>query len=85
MQGSCEPTDQKTTLAASVRISVSVLRGPAMHGREADVPVFLAVVQGDTVRDKRVFPVHIRISAERGSARRQPAHLSTWRFRSVGA
>jgi hypothetical protein len=59
VQGSCEPTDQKTTLAASVQISVSVLRGPAMHGREADVPVFLAVVQGETVRDKRVFPVHI--------------------------
>jgi len=59
VQGACEPTEEKTTLAASVRISVSVLRGPAMHGREVEVPVFLAVVQGDTVRDKRVFPVHV--------------------------
>ena len=43
----------------TVRISVSVLRGPAMHGREADIPVFLAVVEGDTVRDKRVYPVRV--------------------------
>ena len=30
-----------------------------MQGREADVPVFLAVTEGDTIRDKKVFPVHV--------------------------
>ncbi len=59
VDGSCEATDQKTRIAATVQISVSVLRGPAMHGREADIPVFLAVTEGDTVRDKRVYPVHV--------------------------
>jgi hypothetical protein len=59
VDGSCEPTDQKNRLAATVRISVSVLRGPAMRGREADIPVFLAVAEGDTVLDKRVYPVHL--------------------------
>jgi hypothetical protein len=59
VDGSCEATDQKNRLAATVRISVSVLRGPAMHGREADITVFLAVAEGDTVRDKRVYPIHL--------------------------
>jgi hypothetical protein len=59
VDGTCQASDEKTKIAATVRISVSVLRGPAMRGREADVPVFVAVAEGDTVRDKQVFPVHI--------------------------
>ena len=30
-----------------------------MQGRDADVPVFLAVTEGDTVRDKKVFQLHL--------------------------
>ena len=30
-----------------------------MQGREADVAVFLAVAEGQTVRDKKVYPVHV--------------------------
>jgi hypothetical protein len=59
VDGSCQPTDAKTTLGATVRITISVQRGPAMRGREADVPVFVAVAQGDTVRDKQLIPVHL--------------------------
>jgi hypothetical protein len=59
VQGSCSPGDSTATLAASVQVSISVLRGPAMRGREADVPVFVAVTEGDTVRDKQLFPVHV--------------------------
>jgi hypothetical protein len=60
VNGSCEAGDQPTkTLPAKVKVSISVLRGPAMKGREADVPVFLAVAEGDTVRDKNVFAVHV--------------------------
>jgi hypothetical protein len=46
-------------LPVTVKVAISIRRGLAMQGREADVPVFLAVTEGDTVRDKQVFPVHI--------------------------
>jgi hypothetical protein len=59
VQGSCQAGDDSNVLPANVQISISVQRGPAMHGREADVPVFLAVTEGETVRDKQVFPVHV--------------------------
>jgi hypothetical protein len=59
VNGSCEAGDDKTLLPAKVQVSLSILRGPAMQGREADVPVFLAVTEGETVRDKKVFAVHL--------------------------
>jgi hypothetical protein len=30
-----------------------------MQGRDAEVPVFIAVTEGETVRDKKVFPLHL--------------------------
>jgi hypothetical protein len=59
VSGSCSAGDDLSVLPAKVQISISVLRGPAMRGREADLPVFLAVTEGETVRDKQVFPVHV--------------------------
>lgn len=59
VNGKCQPGDDKSILLASVQVSISVQRGPAMQGREADVPVFLAVTEGENVRDKQVFPVHV--------------------------
>jgi hypothetical protein len=59
VNGSCTAGDDKSVLPAKVQVSLSIRRGPAMRGREADVPVFLAVTEGDTVRDKKVFAVHL--------------------------
>ena len=59
VNGSCEPGDDKDTLAAKVQVSISIQRGPAMQGRQADVPLFLAVTEGETVRDKKVYPLHL--------------------------
>nr|WP_294525974.1 hypothetical protein [uncultured Rhodopila sp.] len=59
VHGSCEAGDDKNILPAKVQISIAVQRGPSMRGREADLPVFLAVTEGETVRDKQVFPVHV--------------------------
>jgi hypothetical protein len=59
VNGKCQAGDDQSILPASVQVSISVQRGPAMQGREADVPVFLAVTEGETVRDKQVFPVHV--------------------------
>ena len=59
VRGSCTAGDDTSVLPAKVQIAISVLRGPAMRGREADLPVFLAVTEGETVRDKQVFLVHV--------------------------
>ncbi len=59
LNGSCQAGDKKGLLAATVVISVELTRGPAMQGRDADVPVFLAVTQGDTILDKHVYPVRV--------------------------
>ena len=59
VQGSCKNGDDKSILPATVKVTLTIQRGPAMQGREADVPVFLAVTEGETVRDKKLFPVHI--------------------------
>jgi hypothetical protein len=58
VNGSCSASRDPDKLPAVVRISIELQRGPAMHGRDADVPVFLAVTEGDDIRDKQVFPVH---------------------------
>jgi hypothetical protein len=59
VNGSCSAGDDPSLLPAKVTVTISIRRGPAMKGREADVPVFLAVTQGETVRDKQVFPLHV--------------------------
>ena len=59
VNGSCEPGDEANQLAAKVQVSLSLQRGPAMKGREADVPVFLAVTEGEDVRDKKVYALHL--------------------------
>ena len=57
--GSCKPGDKKDQLAVALTAGVELTRGPAMQGVEADVPVFVAVTEGDTILDKRVYPLHV--------------------------
>ena len=59
MQGTCAEGDTKSQLAVTVSVGVELTRGPAMPGREADVPVFLAVTDGDAILDKRVTLMHV--------------------------
>jgi len=58
LNGSCQEGDRKNQLATTAVMTVELTRGPAMQGREADVPVFLAVTDGDTILDKRIYPLH---------------------------
>jgi len=41
-----------------VNVAVELTRGPAMEGRETDVPVFVAVTDGDAILDKKVYLMH---------------------------
>lgn len=58
IQGSCQPGDSKTQLAVAVSAVIELTRGPAMPGREATIPVFLAVVDGSRIIDKHVYLMH---------------------------
>jgi hypothetical protein len=55
IQGTCKEGD-KNQLAVTATLSVELTRGPAMQGRQIDVPLFIAVVtEGDVIVDKRVY------------------------------
>ncbi len=74
IQGRCKlDPDDKYTLVTTVQFAIELTRGPALKGREADVPVYLAVTQGTRILDKRVivlrgvFPPNVdRISITTG-------------------
>lgn len=55
MRGSCREGGKKAQLAVTVAPAFELTRGPAMSGRQIDVPVFVAVVEGNTVLDKRIY------------------------------
>ena len=55
----CQAGDTAKELAADVGVTVQLARGPAMQGREVDVPFFLAVTEGGQILDKKVFQTHI--------------------------
>jgi hypothetical protein len=77
VNGSCSP-GSTGTLAASVSISITIQRGPSMSGRDADVPVFVAVTRGEDVLDKQMLPVHISFppNVDRVSVTSNPINLS---------
>jgi hypothetical protein len=58
VNGNCKEGDKKTQLATAANVLIELTRGPAMQGQETDVPVFLAVTEGDTILDKHVYLVH---------------------------
>jgi hypothetical protein len=55
IQGSCREGARKDQLAVTVSIGVELTRGPAMLGREARVPVFIAVTESDAILDKHAY------------------------------
>ena len=64
VNGKCMSSDNPGILPASVRITIGVQRGPAMQGRSVTVPVFLAVLRGTTVEDKKIFDVPVTFPAQ---------------------
>lgn len=56
LNGNCKDASP-TSLETVVQVSMEVFRGPAMVGRRVEVPVFLAVVEGEAIINKRIFPI----------------------------
>src|SRR5690349_11863677 len=58
IRGNCAEGDRRNQLAVTVSVLAELTRGPAMQGRETDVPIFVAVVDGDNILDKYVYLMH---------------------------
>lgn len=59
VDGQCKLASKKgQDLLVAVRVGVQVTRGPALQGNGTDVPVFIAVTDGDTILDKQIYTVH---------------------------
>ena len=55
---------RRTSSPSRSSVAVELNRGPAMQGREAEVPVFVAVTEGETILDKRTVRMHGRVSVQ---------------------
>jgi hypothetical protein len=58
VSGKCAPGDTFRQLATSLQVNLELTRGPAMMQRQVDVAIFVAVSEGDTILDKKLFPMH---------------------------
>jgi hypothetical protein len=59
IQGQCKlDPDDKYKLDTTVQFAIELTRGPALRGRQAHVPVYLALTEGSQILDKRVILLH---------------------------
>jgi hypothetical protein len=62
INGDCK-RDGTDTVVTTVRVGIDLTRGPAAPGREARVAYFVAVLDGDLILDKQVFPLRAEFPA----------------------
>ena len=56
LNGNCK-RDGADTVVTTVQVGIELTRGPAAPGREARLAYFVAVLDGDNILDKQVFPL----------------------------
>jgi hypothetical protein len=61
INGKCEPGDTQRTVVTTVQVVIEVVRGPAMAGLDYDLPVFVAVTDGESgaILDKTLFTLPV--------------------------
>lgn len=60
VSGECRLTSKKgNELLTAVKIGINVTRGPALPAPSADVPLFIAVTEGERILDKKLFNLHV--------------------------
>ena len=75
--GTCTFNDDKTGVITDVQVSVEVARGPAFQGDGLTLPVFVAVMLGDTIVDKKLFslPITFASNVDTAHAVSEPIHM----------
>ena len=56
INGRCK-RDGTDTVVTTVQVGIELTRGPAAPGRQAQLAYFVAVLDGETILDKQVFPL----------------------------
>lgn len=56
ISGSCK-RDGVDTVVTTVQVGIELTRGPAAPGRRAELAYFVAVLDGENILDKQVFPL----------------------------
>jgi len=62
INGSCR-RDGAGTVVTTIQVGIELTRGPAAPGREAQLTYFVAVLDGDHILDKQVFPLRAEFPA----------------------
>ncbi len=62
INGSCK-RDGSDTVVTTVQVGIDLTRGPASPGRRADLAYFVAVLDGERILDKQVFPLQAEFPA----------------------
>ncbi len=62
INGNCK-RDGADTVVTTVQVGIELTRGPAAPGREARLAYFVAVLDGDRILDKQVFPLRAEFPA----------------------
>lgn len=56
INGNCK-RDGADTVVTTIQVGVELTRGPAAPGRRTELAYFVAVLDGDSILDKQVFPL----------------------------
>jgi len=62
INGNCK-RDGADTVVTTVQVGIELMRGPAAPGRRAELAYFVAVLDGDRILDKQVFPLRAEFPA----------------------
>jgi len=62
INGNCK-RDGADTVVTTVQVGMELMRGPAAPGRRAELAYFVAVLDGDRILDKQVFPLRAEFPA----------------------
>jgi hypothetical protein len=62
IKGDCK-RDGADTVVTTVQVGIELARGPAAPGRQAELAYFVAVLDGERILDKQVFPLRAEFPA----------------------
>ena len=62
LNGSCK-RDGASTVVTTIQVGIEVTRGPAAPGRQAELAYFVAVLDGERILDKQIFPLRAEFPA----------------------
>jgi len=62
INGNCK-RDGADTVLTTIQVGIELTRGPAAPGRQAQVAYFVAVLDGERILDKQVFPLRAEFPA----------------------